>query len=103
MGVSHRTGGRTGHFGLGLARDNSRMVAGRKGPQDLANSSDFHFDVISLSFSRRHVLYGKAARMSDAPPSRSDYRSDLKPARTSSEKSCGCSQAAKCLPFSSLL
>jgi hypothetical protein len=30
-------------------------------------------------------------------------RSDLKPARTSSEKSCGCSQAAKCPPLSSLL
>ena len=30
-------------------------------------------------------------------------RSDLKPARTSSENSCGCSQAAKCPPFSSLL
>src|SRR2546425_7165232 len=30
-------------------------------------------------------------------------RSDLKPARTSSEKSCGCSQAAKCPPFSTLL
>ena len=27
------------------------------------------------------------------------YRSDLKPARISSEKSCGCSQAAKCPPF----
>jgi hypothetical protein len=26
-------------------------------------------------------------------------RSDLNPARTSSEKSCGCSQAAKCPPF----
>src|SRR5437764_7930733 len=30
-------------------------------------------------------------------------RSDLKPARTSSEKSCGCSQAAKWPPFSTLL
>jgi hypothetical protein len=30
-------------------------------------------------------------------------RSDLKPARTSSEKSSGCSQAAKCPPFSTLL
>jgi hypothetical protein len=30
-------------------------------------------------------------------------RSDLKPARTSSAKSCGCSQAAKCPPLSSLL
>ena len=30
-------------------------------------------------------------------------RSDLKPARTSSEKSCGCSQAAKCPPVSTLL
>ena len=30
-------------------------------------------------------------------------RSGLKPARTSSEKSCGCSQAAKCPPLSSLL
>ena len=30
-------------------------------------------------------------------------RSDRKPARTSSEKSCGCSQAAKCPPLSSLL
>ena len=30
-------------------------------------------------------------------------RSDLKPVRTSSEKSCGCSQAAKWPPFSSLL
>jgi hypothetical protein len=26
MGISHRTGGRTGHFDLGPARDNSRMV-----------------------------------------------------------------------------
>ena len=32
-----------------------------------------------------------------------DFRSDLKPARTSSEKSFGCSQAAKCPPFSTLL
>ena len=33
-----------------------------------------------------------------------DYlRSDLKPARTSSEKSCGCSQAAKCPPLATLL
>ena len=33
-----------------------------------------------------------------------DYvRSDLKPARTSSEKTCGCSQAAKCPPVSTLL
>src|ERR1700733_13705552 len=31
------------------------------------------------------------------------YRSDLKPARTSSEKSFGCSQAAKCPPLGSLL
>src|SRR6266849_7342415 len=30
-------------------------------------------------------------------------RSDLKPARTSSERSCGCSHAAKCPPLSSLL
>ena len=30
-------------------------------------------------------------------------RSGLKPARTSSEKSFGCSQAAKCPPFSTLL
>src|SRR5688500_10294629 len=30
-------------------------------------------------------------------------RSDLKPTRTSSEKSCGCSQAAKCPPLSTLL
>src|SRR5207249_5129167 len=30
-------------------------------------------------------------------------RSDLKPARTSSEKSCGCSHAAKWPPLSSLL
>jgi hypothetical protein len=30
-------------------------------------------------------------------------RSDLKPARTSSEKICGCSQAAKWPPFSTLL
>ena len=33
----------------------------------------------------------------------SDQRRDLKPARTSSEKSCGCSQAAKWPPLSSLL
>ncbi len=33
-----------------------------------------------------------------------DYlRSDLKPARTSSEKSCGCSQAAKCPPLATSL
>jgi hypothetical protein len=31
------------------------------------------------------------------------YRSDLKPARTSSEKSFGCSQAAKWPPLGSLL
>ena len=31
------------------------------------------------------------------------YRSDLKPARTSSERSFGCSQAAKCPPLGSLL
>jgi hypothetical protein len=31
------------------------------------------------------------------------YRSDLKAARTYSEKSFGCSQAAKCPPLSSLL
>src|ERR1700730_7310324 len=31
------------------------------------------------------------------------YRSDLKPARISSEKSFGCSQAAKCPPLGSLL
>src|SRR5277367_3369702 len=31
------------------------------------------------------------------------YRRDRKPARTSSEKSFGCSQAAKCPPLSSLL
>src|SRR6202030_1187554 len=31
------------------------------------------------------------------------YRSDRKPARTSSEKSFGCSQAAKCPPLGSLL
>jgi len=30
-------------------------------------------------------------------------RSDRNPARTSSEKSCGCSQAAKWPPFSTLL
>ena len=30
-------------------------------------------------------------------------RSGLKPARTSSERSCGCSQAAKCPPLLSLL
>jgi len=30
-------------------------------------------------------------------------RSDLNPARTSSEKSCGCSQAAKCPPLSTSL
>ena len=30
-------------------------------------------------------------------------RSDRNPARTSSEKSCGCSQAAKCPPLGSLL
>jgi AraC family transcriptional regulator len=32
-----------------------------------------------------------------------DLRSDLKPARSSSERSLGCSQAAKWPPFSSLL
>jgi hypothetical protein len=32
-----------------------------------------------------------------------DLRSDLKPERTSSEKSFGCSQAAKCPPLSTLL
>ena len=31
--------------------------------------------------------------------SRKDYRSDLKLARSSSEKACGCSHAAKCVPF----
>jgi hypothetical protein len=31
------------------------------------------------------------------------FRSDLKPTRISSEKSCGCSHAAKCPPFSTLL
>ncbi len=31
------------------------------------------------------------------------FRSDRKPARSSCEKSCGCSQAAKCPPFSSVL
>jgi hypothetical protein len=31
------------------------------------------------------------------------YRTDLKPARTSSENSCGCSQAAKCPPLSTSL
>ena len=36
-------------------------------------------------------------------PSHVDLRSDLKPARTSSERSFGCSQAAKCPPLSSLL
>ena len=35
--------------------------------------------------------------------SSSIYRSDRKAARTSSEKSCGCSQAAKCPPLSSSL
>ena len=42
----------------------------------------------------------------DRPPSALclDYlRSGLKPARTSSEKSCGCSQAAKCPPLSRLV
>ena len=35
------------------------------------------------------------------PPPAGYRRSDLKPVRTSSEKSCGCSQAAKCPPRSS--
>ena len=37
------------------------------------------------------------------PPPTGYPRSDLKPARTSSEKSCGCSQAAKCPPLASAL
>jgi hypothetical protein len=32
-----------------------------------------------------------------------NFRSGLKPARTSSEKSFGCSQAAKCPPLATLL
>ena len=48
-----------------------------------------------LGYSRRRAL--------GVPPALSTYLSDLKPARTSSEKSCGCSQAAKCPPLSSLL
>ena len=48
------------------------------------------FEVIPLPSSLRHPL--------------GHYlRSDLKPERTSSEKSCGCSQAAKCPPLSCLL
>src|SRR5215467_263465 len=31
------------------------------------------------------------------------YRSDLKPSRKSSDKSCGCSHAAKCPPLSCVL
>ena len=37
------------------------------------------------------------------PPPTGYPRSDLKPVRTSSEKSCGCSQAAKCPPLATLL
>ena len=37
------------------------------------------------------------------PPPAGYPRSDLKPARTSSENSCGCSQAAKCPPLARAL
>jgi len=57
---------------------------------------------------KRAESIDSARRLTICAPSR-DYaafailRSDLKPARTSSEKSCGCSHAAKCPPLSSLL
>ena len=67
----------------------------------------------SLRCSLRHVL---ADAVEDAVrklvstacnymvvPSPVNWRRDLKPARTSSEKTCGCSQAAKWPPRSSLL
>src|ERR1700730_2388222 len=42
-------------------------------------------------------------RSSYAAAAATPARNDLKPARTSSEKSFGCSQAAKCPPLGSLL
>src|SRR5579863_8898319 len=62
----------------------------------LANCSGFRLDLLLRVFSYRRVRYEKETRpRSDAPPLCSNYRSDRKPARSSSEKSFGCSQAAK--------
>src|SRR6266446_5757598 len=69
----------------------------------------------SLEMALRSFLYicisssgslggGRSAREARHPPHAASYsRSDLKPARTSSEKIFGCSQAAKCPPFLTLL
>src|SRR5438132_7714359 len=57
-----------------------------------------------LAFAIRRWARGRLAAGRPAEHPLLHYlRSDLKPARTSSEKSCGCSQAAKCPPFSTLL
>jgi hypothetical protein len=44
---------------------------------------------------QRPSTSGRSAALLDEEP----YRSDLKPARRSSDKSCGCSHAAKCPPL----
>lgn len=65
----------------------------------------FYVRVISFQVSRSPPSASTAiGGLMEGGASSTDYlRSDLNPARTSSEKSCGCSQAAKCPPLSSLL
>src|SRR5581483_662770 len=52
--------------------------------------------IASVDFELRRLIHG-------ASPCEDPYRSDLKPARTSSANSCGCSQAAKWPPLGSWL
>ena len=60
-------------------------------------------DRVATDSRRRSSPLVKSATMTTRRRPLRYLRSDLKPARTSSEKSCGCSQAAKCPPFSTLL
>src|ERR1700675_3689576 len=52
---------------------------------------------------RLRTRFYRFALSRDYPAFAKFDRSDRKPARTSSERSCGCSHAAKCPPLSSLL
>src|SRR5215204_7807197 len=54
-------------------------------------------------YSRPRGTSISAAHHARTPGFHIDLRTALKPARSSAEKSCGCSQAAKCPPLFSLL
>jgi len=88
----------------GAARVRRRIVG------SLSAGRNLRLDAVTvLSSSMRAVSASSQAAARGRPlvsrvlVRRHYLRSDLRPTRTSSEKSCGCSQAAKCPPLSSLL